>query len=289
VKALELQAASIDWQGASISELSLRSNAARIALVGDWSPLVAYLCGDVNLADGSVRIGEQAGRDAVVCGLAGVTPLDVAPPAQSTVGEWIALALQLLGHPRRRSDVLTRETLSQLGLRGLQLRRVGTLAPVELWAAGVAVAAASSPELLMVSDTPRVAEGRDFMLGVLEQLATHRACTTLVLAPDADAAEPVCSWADQRFQLNRSGRLQPEVPDGVDAYLVKARHHVAQFVTQLAARGARVVDGPTTTSAYQELTVSVHPEAGTAPLIDAAISSNTAILQLKSLRRTSGL
>lgn len=129
-----------DASGPRVDGLSVDAAGQRIALVGDWDPLLELLQGRARSARG---VAELAGIDAASGVRSGQIALALARPQIPThlsVRQWVEAGAALSGVPRREGSRRSRDALGRVGLDGSARDRAHLLPPYERRLLALAVA-----------------------------------------------------------------------------------------------------------------------------------------------------
>jgi ABC-type multidrug transport system ATPase subunit len=144
---LHFEAARIDSaSGVLCQELSCRSEARTLGLVGDWSPLFRVLSCDARVTRGRATVLERPADSVVRGGIVGLALCDPELPARWTALEYLTESAALMGMSGAKSGA--RQALNLLGLEALSQRRLGQLNPVERRALMLAHAWLGPPQAL---------------------------------------------------------------------------------------------------------------------------------------------
>jgi ABC-type Na+ transport system ATPase subunit NatA len=201
---LEADAARIDVSGqALLSELSARSSASRLALLGDWSGLFRLLAGEAELTSGVLRIGGAAVPDAVRRGSVGLMRLDPLLPASWRAERFLTSSAELAGWTKKAARRASSATLERLGLTSLASQRLNHLRLAERRALLLAHALLTEPRVVCLEQPLRG----------LDSSAEHWLLTVLERAP-ADCrliiaiAEPELSAGGRQLSQSCGERLR---------------------------------------------------------------------------------
>jgi ABC-2 type transport system ATP-binding protein len=180
------------------------------------------------------RIGFMPERNSVIPGLNGI--------------EYVALAGELCGMPRRQALRRSHETLSHLGMEEARYRRLEQYSVGMIQRLKLAATLVHDPDLLLL-DEPTSGldpEGRAAMLGLLRSLAARPGKSLLLASHLLGDIERVCESAmilDQG-QVVRVGRLEELRARRPRCYRLRWEGDAGAFVGELRAQGVDVqMDG----------------------------------------------
>lgn len=282
------------------ASLSLRSDARRIALLGDWEPLFGALTGAATLEAGNAQIlGHELG-EAVARGVVGLALCDPPLPASFSVREYLEHAARLSHGSARRAESDARKSLDQLGLTELGALPIGRLPPYQRRALGIATATLGAPAVVCL-EAPLGgldAASADYVAKLCARVAErHR---LIVSAAALSTPSPERAFIDtcEEIFLLRSGVLaasgSPETLFSAHArYLLTLAGDGGQLASALDAAGCTVHAQPTPSS-YAALLepsarvsrylVELPPAASSDVVLDAALASGVAVLELEPLQ-----
>jgi ABC-2 type transport system ATP-binding protein len=291
---LDAQAARIDLLGQPLlSRLDVKSDAERVALLGDWSALFRLLSGEAELAAGTLRIAGVAVPLGVAQGVVGLMPLDPLLPGTWSAEQLLASSAELTGTPRKAAAKLAFQTLERLGLASLAARRLAHLQLAERRALLLAHALLTAPRVLCL-EQPLVGldtHAEAAVLAVVERASVGRrlliALGDLPLSPGSRQLARMCS-AQLRLA---AGVVVTEAEGSAASSRVTAtvsRNHQA-FAAALSARGlaahptheAGMLNALTSPLAGPCWRYLVELPAGsTAPILDAALETEAGLVEL---------
>lgn len=291
---LAADAARIDLVGQPlVGRLTLRAEAERVALLGDWSALFLLLSGDARLAAGNLTLVGVEVPLAVERGTVGVMRLDPLLPPTWSAEQLLATSAELCGMPRKAAQKAAFETLEQLGLVAMAARRLAHLERAERRALLVAHAAVTAPQVLCL-EQPLVgldSHGEAAVLAVIERAASGR--KLIIAFGDAElgpGARQFLESCGERWRLT-AGVATAEAagaptPTRVTATICQ-NHHA--FAEALAARGLAAyptheagmlgtLTSPAAGPCWRYLVEL--PEGSTAPVLDAALETEAGLVEL---------
>lgn len=291
---LEAKAARIDLLGQPLlTRLELTSQAERVALLGDWSPLFRLLSGEATLAAGSLRIAGSPVPLGVEQGKIGLMRLDPLLPGSWSGEQFLASSAELAGTARKSARKLAFQTLEQLGLSELAARRLAHLQLAERRALLLAHARLTGPRVLCV-EQPLVGldtHAEQTLLAVLERASSGRRLLVAVSDPElSPGARHLVDTCTERLRL-AAGVVVPELDRATPMSRVTAtvsRNHQA-FAHALDQRGlkahatheAGMHGALTSTFAGPCWRYLVELPAGsTAPVLDAALETEAGLVEL---------
>lgn len=198
-----------DALGSSISEANLRSNASRIALVGDWSAFFSYLMGRNPAQAGHLEFLGQDARQRVIEGSAAVVHPSLILPEEETVQLWLADQLQLLGLSAESARTRITDILSELEIGVLAPYRLTSLDGVQLFAVQVAAALMTEPKVIAIAQTPGVHAMLDFEAFLVDRAAQRR---VLLLGCDPPEQLPLFLDCEEAWVIEADGSLRSDQP-----------------------------------------------------------------------------
>lgn len=296
---LELHEATFRRAGATLlAALSVRSNARRIGLVGDWEPLFRTLTGDANISSGSAQIfGCELGA-AIDRGIVGFAACDPALPASLSVRDYLQHAARLShgSHSRATSDA--RRTLDEYGLTELASLELAQLVLHQRRALGIACAALTAPPVLVLEAPLRDLDAAS--ASYVARLCTHAGERSQLIvssgAPSTPSAErALLDECDELFLLQRGALVAHGPPNVVFAagtryLLTLAGQNGGELSATLEASGCQLSELTSPTTFQGLLTEGRHvcrycvelPNSGSPDLLlDAALAAGMTVLELE--------
>jgi ABC-type Na+ transport system ATPase subunit NatA len=294
---LEARAARIDLVGQPLlSRLDVKSDAERLALLGDWSALFHLLSGEAELAAGTLQIEGVEVPLGVEQGRVGLMRLDPLLPGTWSAEQLLASSAELSGTPQKPAQKAAFQTLEQLGLLSLAARRLAHLQLAERRALLVAHALLTDPRVLCL-EQPLAgldSHGEAAVLAVIERASAGRRLLVAVGHAELGAgSRQLVQSCTERLRLV-AGIIVPELANGSQAGRVTAtvcRNHQA-FAAALSARGlsahptheAGMLGALTSAQAGPCWRYLVELPAGsTAPILDAALETEAGLVELTPL------
>lgn len=291
---LEAKAARIDLLGQPLlARLEVKSEAERIALLGDWSALFLLLSGEAELAAGTLRIAGVPVPLGVEQGTVGLMRLDPLLPGTWSAEQFLASSAELSGTPSQGARKLAFQTLERLGLMELAARRLAHLQPAERRALLVAHALLSDPPVLCLEDPLAGLDthAEQAVLAVLERACQGRRFLIAVSNPErSPGSRQIVDACPERLRLV-AGVVTAElhgvpVPSRVTATV--CRNHEA-FARALSQRGLKaqatheagmlnVLTSPLAGPCWRYLVEL--PAGSTAPVLDAALETEAGLVEL---------
>lgn len=272
---------------ALLAGLSLRSNAARIGLIGDWSGLFQALTGQAEVSAGSARILGCELERALALGAVGFAPCDVPLPPSFTITEYLQHAARL-GHGSRTQAVRdAQQVILAFGLLDFAKRRLSELVTYQRRALGIAAAALSAPSVILL-ETPLCgldAEAADYIVRLCAVAAEHSRVIVSSAVPAAPSPDrSLLEGCEELFWLERGALFQSGSPAQV--FAPSARYAVtvsganlAAFRVTLEAAGCRVNER----EGRGRYWVALPAQASSDLLLDAALAAELAVLELEPL------
>jgi len=287
---LELQEFALRSPGAAWSApLRLRSNASRLALVGDWNPLFQALSARAEIASGSATVLGCALESAIARGVVGFAACDPPLPGSFSVKEYLQHAARLTHGSATRSVHDAKRALERYGLTELAKYKLARLVLHQRRALGIALATLTMPAVICLETPLRGldAPSADYIARLCLEAARHG---RLIISADLphspspersllDACEDVCV-------LERGVLVAQGAPSSVFApnsrYALRVTGEpLAPFLDSLRKLGMQVVVGADAGCFRIEL-----PQAGgeTADLLlDTALDHGVVVVELEPL------
>jgi len=291
---LEARGARIDLLGQPLlSRLDARSDAERVALLGDWSALFRLLSGEAELAAGELRIAGVAVPRGVAQGAVGLMRQGPLLPGAWSAEQFLTSSAELSGASKKAAQKLAFQTLERLGLAELAASRLAHVQGAERRALLVAHASLTAPQVLCLEQplSGLDTHGEQTLLAVIERAAVGRRLLVALGEPAESAgARQLLATCSGRLRL-AEGVVLPEPEASPRATRVTAtvcRNHQA-FAAALGARGlsahatheAGVLSALTSPMAGPCWRYLVELPAGsTAPILDAALESEAGLVEL---------
>jgi ABC-type Na+ transport system ATPase subunit NatA len=292
----DAQAARIDLLGQPlVGQLTAQSDASRIALLGDWSPLFRLMSGEATLSAGTLLIDGAELPLAVERGTIGLMRVDPLLPSAWSSEQFLSSSAELSGMTRKAAERAAFQALERLGLTPLSGKRLAHLQLAERRSLLLAHTLLTEPRVLCL-EAPLLGldtHAEELVLAVLERAAAGRK----LLVALGDGSESV---ATRHLRDTCQARLR--IVSGVVVtgdQSADARRHVTATVCQnheafaraLATRGLDA----TPTHAAGMLSVLTSSFAGpcwryvidlgadgasTAPILDAALEAEAGLVEL---------
>lgn len=291
---LEAKAARIDLLGQPLlARLELKSDAERVALLGDWSALFHLLSGEAELAAGTLRV---AGVPVPLCveqGVVGLMRLDPLLPGTWSAEQFLASSAELCGTSSQAARKLAFQTLEQLGLSELAARRLAHLQLAERRALLIAHALLTNPRVLCLEQPLAGLDthAEQTVLAVLERACQGRRFVIAVgNAESSPGSRQIIEACPERLRLV-AGVVVPELDSAPATSRVTAtvcRNHQA-FAQALSQRGLQAhatheagmlnaLTSPFAGPCWRYLVEL--PGGSTAPILDAALETEAGLVEL---------
>jgi ABC-2 type transport system ATP-binding protein len=278
------------WYGTqpALRGVSLVLKPGRIGLLGPngagKSTLLRILMGLLPPSSGSGRI---LGRDLVQAGIELRRAIGYMPEAEALVpglkgAEYVALAGELYGMPRRQAHRRAHEVLSYLDLEDARYRRLEEYSTGMKQRLKLAQALVHDPEVLLL-DEPTIGldpAGRESMLRLLLDLGREHGKSLILSTHLLGDVERVCETVVilHQGQVLRQGSVAELRTRRQDRYRLQIQGNSAAFLEELLLEGARIMDD----NGRGELRVAVPPGWVTRAFF--ALADNHGVL-LRGLRR----
>ncbi len=301
---LELHDASFGRVGATgVAPLSLRSDARRIGLVGNWQPLFRGFTNESTLTAGSARILGSDVHVALMRGVVGFAACDPDLPASFSVFEYLEHAARLShGSPARAKDD-ARRALEEYGLSELAPRALGRLVRYQSRAVAIACAAVSAPAVLCL-ETPLHdldAASADYIARLCAHAAERSRLIVSTALPSTPSAErALLDACNELFVLKHGTLVAHGSPSHVFApspryllTLVGAKN--GDFAAALSRVGCQVTEQASPKAFNALLAVGSRvtrylielPEPSSQSLLlDAALEQGVTVLELEPVFQT---
>ncbi len=150
---LEFQAASIAIDSIVVTdELSFRTAANRVALIGDWHAFHRYLLGRAELVAGRIVVAGQPALDALQTGRLALLFQAMPVPRGWTVARWLTLSCALTGATQRDAQRRALEVLARLEATPLataKMHHLNAAQRIQVLCAGVLT---TDPSVVLVDD-----------------------------------------------------------------------------------------------------------------------------------------
>jgi ABC-2 type transport system ATP-binding protein len=291
---LEAAAARIDLLGQPLlAQLNVKSEAERLALLGDWSPLFRLLAGEAELAAGSLRVAGALAPLGVEQGVVGLMRLDPLLPSAWSAEQFLASSAELGGAPGKAARKTAFQTLERLGLIELATRRLAHLQLAERRAILVAHAVLTDPRVLCLEE-PLVGldtHAEVAVLAVIERACAGRRLIVAVADPElSPGSRQLVQTCTERLRL-AAGVVVAELAGSAPISRVTAtvcRNHQA-FAAALGARGLAAhatheagllsaLTSPLAGPCWRYLVEL--PGGRTGPVLDAALETEAGLVEL---------
>ena len=285
---LELRDVTIRRAGSALlTSVSLRTDAQRVGLVGDWEPLFEALTGHAQVASGSAQFLGVELRQALARNVVGFAPCDPALPGSFSVLEYLRHAARLSHGSPARALADSKRALEEYRLSELATRKLSQLARFERRALGIVCASLSAPPVLCLETPLRGldAEPADYIARLCTEAAKRSRLIVSANFPRAPSPEHALLDACQELcVISRGAVLAQGAPNQILApstrYLLCVRGaKAAAFSGVLEAAGCRLSESGGPGRYLVEL-----PEGGSSDLLlDAALGSQLVVLELRPL------
>jgi len=291
---LEAQAARIDAFGQPLlAGLNVSSDAPRLALLGDWSPVFRLLAGEAELSAGVLKVCGVSATEGVQQGALGLQRLDPSLPNAWSTEQFLGISAELSGLAPAVARRAVQATVERLGLGSLTGRRLGHLRLAETRALLVAHARLTDPKALCL-EQPLLGldtSAEQLLLAVIERAADGRRLLVSLADPEHSAGERELARRSDACIRLQAGVAVVENPAAARVVRVTAtvcRNHEA-FAAALAARGLSAL--PTHEAGLLNSLTSVGTgpawrylveltDGSTAGILDAALETEAGLIEL---------
>ncbi|MEI9937220.1 MAG: hypothetical protein WDO69_08330 [Pseudomonadota bacterium] len=285
---LELRQFAVRSAGAAwATPLSLRSDARRIGLVGDWEPLFQLLIGRAEAESGSARVLGCELESAISRGVLGFAACDARLPGSFTVGEYLRHAARLSHGSASRAVHDAQRALDRYGLAELAKRKLAELALYQQRALGVALSTLTAPAVVCLEAPLRGldAPSADYIARLCGEANAHGRVLLSAALPSSPSAErSLLDGCDELFVHQRGALVAEGAPSSVFAlgtrYLLSVKgQRVAAFSQALRDAGVRLE--PRTQAG--SFSVELAEKGSTDLLLDSALDHGLTVLELEPL------
>jgi ABC-type cobalamin/Fe3+-siderophores transport system ATPase subunit len=284
---LELRDVTIRRAGSALlSSLSVRSEAHRVGLIGDWEPLFQALTGRAHLSGSAQILGCEL-QQALSRGVVGFAPCDAPLPGSFSVLEYLRHAARLSHGSPARALADSKRALDEYRLSDLAPRKLAQLAVFERRALAIVCASLTTPPVLCLETPLRGldAEPADYIARLCNEAAKRSRVIVSANFPSAPSPEYALLDACQELcVLSRGAALAQGAPNQILApstryWLRVSGAKAAVFSGVLEAAGCLVRERDGVGRYLVEL-----PGRGTSDLLlDAALASELVVLELRPL------
>jgi ABC-type cobalamin/Fe3+-siderophores transport system ATPase subunit len=285
---LELRQLAVRSAGAAwATPLSVRSDARRIGLVGDWEPLFQLLTGRAEASGGSAHILGCALESAISCGVLGFAACDALLPVSFTVVEYLRHAARLSHGSTRRAVHDAQRALDRYGLAELAKKKLAELALYQQRALAIALSTLTAPAVVCLEAPVHGldAASADYIARLCSEAAAHSRVLLSAALPSSPSAErSLLDACDEVLVRRHDGVLTSGAPNAVFAvgasYSLSVKGpQFAAFCRALSAAGVRFE--PRTPAG--SLSVEIPEGGSTDLLLDAALEHGLIVLELEPL------
>jgi ABC-type multidrug transport system ATPase subunit len=282
---LVVRSASAAWT----APLSLRSQARRVGLIGDFQPLFQVLEGRAELAGGRASVCGCELETAISSGVLGFSACDVSLPDAFTVTEYLQHAARLSHGSRSRAAHDAQRALERYGLGALAQRRLAGLALYQRRALGIALSTLTAPAVVCLEAPLRGldAPSADYIARLCLEASAHgRVLLSADLPSAAGPERSLLDTCDELFVLERGNLVAQGAPSSVwkigPRYSLRVKGaRIPAYAEALAGAGVRV-EALAETGRFD---VELPAPGGEGPdlLLDAALDHGLIVLSLEPL------
>jgi len=267
--------------------LNLRSNAKRIALVGNWEPLFQVLGGRAETAGGTATILDCTLEATVSAGILGFAACDPPLPGSFTVTEYLEHAARLSHGSASRAVHDTKRAIDRYGLTGLAKRKLAELALYQRRALGVALASLTTPKVVCLEAPLRGldAPSADYVARLCLEAAAHSRLLVSADLPNSPSPERTLLDACDELFVLAGGELAAHGPPNA-VFAAGARYSlrvkgtkIATFVDSLRTQGVHI-EARTDADRFN---IELPANANTDLLLDTALDHDLIVLELEPL------
>jgi len=286
---LELQQFTVRSPAAAwVAPLSLRSDAQRVGLVGDWQPLFQLLAGRAEVASGRGQVGGCELETAISRGILGFAACDALLPQSFTAIEYLRHAARLSHGSASRALYDATRALDRYGLAPIAKRKLSELALYQQRALGIALATLTAPAVVFLEEPLRGldAPSADYIARLCGEAAAQSRVLVSASLPSSPSSErSLLDACDELFVCKHGVLVAQGAPNSVFAtgtrYALTVKGaRIEDFSSALRAAGLRLEARTAAGSFNVDL-----PEAGesTDRLLDAALEHDLVVLELEPL------
>ena len=287
---LELQHFALRSAGTAwATPLSLRSDARRLALVGDWEPLLQLLTGLAQAKSGSARILGCELDSAISRGVLGFAACDPELPASFTVSEYLRHAARLSHGSKSRAVHDAQRALDRYGLAELGKRKLSQLALYQRRALGIALSTLTAPAVVCLEaplrglDAPSAA----YIARLCSEAGAHARVLLSCALPSSPSPErSLLDTCDELFVRQRGGHVTHGAPSSV--FAAGARYSLTVRGPKIAAfsqalRDAGVALEPSAQAGSFSVELPAGESSSTDLLLDTALEHGLIVVELEPL------
>jgi energy-coupling factor transporter ATP-binding protein EcfA2 len=286
---LEMVQARIDDGGAAaIDGLSLRSEGARVLVLGAARALFEATCGMRPIVHGELRVRGAEPPVAVRRGVLAGAPLDAPMPPDWTPRTFATWSARLAGHARRDAQARADDALQRMHLDALADAPLGKAALPLRRATAIAAAIATGAETIVLEDPLAALPG---------ELARHLAQVTvaaladrawIVFAARVPIASPIALATDEAIVVagsQISGQGAPGVLAARDRRYALHVHGGSTALAELLEQHGAQVEARAAEAQPRRLLVDLAPGQTTRDLLALAEAAGAVIVELRPLAR----
>lgn len=269
--------------------VTLRSDAHRVGLVGDWEPLFQVLGARAEVGGGSANVLGHALESVIARGTLGFAACDPPLPGSFSVAEYLQYAARLSHGSASRASHDAKRALERYGLSNLGKRKLAELALYQRRALGIALATLTGPDVACLEAPLRGldAQSADYVARLCVEAAAHSRLVLSADLPSSPSAErSLLDTCDELFVLDRGVLVAHGTPSVVFAagsrYSVRVKgDKMADFLESLRALKVRIEPGAQVGRFSVQLPAS--STAGTDLLLDTALEHGLTVLELEPI------
>ena len=269
--------------------LSLRSDAQRIGLVGDWEPLFQRLAGYPEATSGSAKVLGCELEAALSLGLLGFAACDPVLPGSFTASEYLSHAARLTHGSASRALHDAQRALDRYGLAELAKRKLEGLALYQRRALGVALSTLTAPAVVCLETPLRGldAPSADYIARLCGEAAAHGRVLLSAALPSSPSPErSLLDTCDELFVQRRGALVSQGAPSlvfaaGMRYSLTVKGPQMAEFSQSLREAGVRLEPLHQTGSFSVELPGGASGSSDL--LLDTALEHGLIVLELEPL------
>ena len=269
--------------------LTLRADARRVALVGDWEPLFQVLGARAEVGGGNATILGCALESAIRHGILGFAACDPPLPGSFSVTEYLQHAARLSHGSASRAAHDAKRALERYGLSELAKRKLAELALYQRRALGIAFATLTEPAVACLEAPLRGldAPSADYVARLcVEAAARSRLVLSAALPSSPSPERSLLDACDEVFVLAHGVLVAHGAPSAVfgagSRYALRVKgEKIEDFAGALRSRGVRLEAHPEVGRFNVELPSS--SSESTDVLLDAALDHGLIVLELEPI------